>query len=134
MAMRPGFHTVTPYLIFDDALAAYHYYQKAFSAQPAGEKHVDDKGLLRHGELRIGDSMIMMCTSVPEFPDMKSALKYGGSPLHLFIYHEDADAFFNQAVEHGCKVVMPMDDKEYGRTGGVADQFGFTWWVATHKG
>ena len=53
--------------------------------------------------------------------------------MQLFVYCEDADAMFNRAVEHGAKVLMPMADKDYGRTGGVEDPFGFTWWITTHK-
>lgn len=132
MAQREGFHTLSPYMIFEDALAAFEYYKKAFGAEEIS-CHKDLQGIVRHAELRIGDSPLMLCNMVPEFPEMKAPSKYGGSPMQLFVYCDDADAMFNRAVEHGAKVLMPMDDKEYGRTGGVEDPFGYTWWITTHK-
>jgi PhnB protein len=132
MAQREGFSTITPYMIFEDANAAFDYYKKAFDANEIS-CHRDDAGLIRHAELRIADSPIMLCNMVPEFPEMKAPSKYGGSPMQLFVYCDDADAWFHRAVEHGAKVVMPMDDKDYGRTGGIEDPFGYTWWITTHK-
>ena len=130
--MREGFHSITPYMMFADALAAFEYYKQAFGAIEIS-KQIDGKGILRHGELRIGDSPIMLSNAVPEYPELKSVADFGGSPMHLFVYHDDADAFFNHAVANGAKVAMPMSDQSYGRTGGVIDPFGYTWWVATHK-
>lgn len=131
MATRDGFHTITPYLKFDDANAAFAFYQKAFAAVEIYAQR-DDTGRLRHGELKIGDSPIMMSTVVPEFPDLKSATAYGGSPMSLFLYVDDADAWFDRAVTNGCKVSMPMADQPYGRSGGFVDPFGYTWWITTH--
>jgi PhnB protein len=131
MAKREGFSTITPYMIFEDANAACDYYKKAFGADEIS-CHRDGAGIIRHAELRIADSPIMLCNMVPEFPEMKAPAKYGGSPMQLFVYCDDADAWFTRAVEHGAKVVMPMDDKDYGRTGGVEDPFGYTWWITTH--
>ncbi|BDC52798.1 glyoxalase [Bryobacterales bacterium F-183] len=117
---------------FDDGNAAFAFYQKAFGATEVSAMR-DEAGRLRHGELRIGDSPIMMSTVVPEYPELKSAITYGGSPMSLFLYVDDADAWFERAVANGCKVSMPMADQSYGRTGGVLDPFGYTWWITTHK-
>lgn len=132
MAKRDGFPTLTPYLIFDDASAAFDYYQRVFDAQPISVQR-DAQGVLRHGELRIGDSPIMLCTAVKEFPMMTSPAQTNGSPMHLFVYCDEADALFGKAVAHGAKVVMEMADQSYGRSGGVQDPFGFTWWLTTHR-
>ena len=132
MAKREGFHTITPYLKFDDGNAAFTFYQKAFGAKEHYCQR-DQNGVLRHGELQFGDSMIMMSTVVPEYPELKSAVAYGGSPMSIFLYVDDADALFQRAVENGCMVEMAMSDQSYGRTGGVKDPFGYTWWITTHK-
>jgi PhnB protein len=132
MAKRDGFSTLTPYLIFDDANVAWDYYVKVFDAQPIGAQR-DEAGVLRHGELRIGDSPIMMCTAVKEYPMLQPAHKTAGSPLHLFVYCDDADALFARSLAHGATVVMEMTDQSYGRSGGVRDPFGFTWWLTTHR-
>jgi uncharacterized glyoxalase superfamily protein PhnB len=132
MAKRDGFHTLTPYLICDDANAAAAFYCRVFEATEISMQR-DDRGVLRHGELRIGDSPVMLCSAVPEYPFMRSASSTGGSPMQVFVYCDDADRWFNSAVAAGARVVMEMADKTYGRTGGVEDPFGFTWWLTTHR-
>jgi uncharacterized glyoxalase superfamily protein PhnB len=61
----------------------------------------------------------------------KCAKKYGGSPVNLFLYVDDADTWVDRAVSAGAKLVMPVADQEYGRSGGVEDPFGLTWWITT---
>lgn len=57
----------------------------------------------------------------------------GGSPCCFYIYVEDADGWFNRAVEEGAEVVMPMCDMFWGdRWGQVLDPFGHRWSIATH--
>jgi PhnB protein len=132
MARRDGFSTITPYLIFDDAPAAFDYYKRVLGAVEISLTH-DPQGGFRHGELRIGDSPVMLCNAKPEFPFMKSASTYGGSPIHLFVYCDDADAMFRQILESGGAVVTEMAGQDYGRSGGVTDPFGVTWWITTHN-
>ena len=31
----------------------------------------------------------------------------------------------------GAKLVTPVADQQYGRSGGVEDPFGLTWWITT---
>jgi uncharacterized glyoxalase superfamily protein PhnB len=56
---------------------------------------------------------------------------FGGSPIQLFLYVEDADTLFLRAREAGMEELMPMADQSYGRSGGVTDRFGFIWWITT---
>ena len=54
--------------------------------------------------------------------------------MHIYLYVEDVDAVFNQAVASGAAALMPVMDQFYGdRSGGVTDPFGHIWWIATHK-
>ena len=83
--------------------------------------------------IQIGDSFIMMSD---EFPPMcaKSPTTIGGTPVSLYLYVENADKVFNQAVEAGAKVTMPIMDAFWGdRFGSVVDPFGHSWSIATHK-
>ena len=54
-----GYHTVTPYLTLDDAAFEIQYLQRAFNAQIRYEMK-DDKGSVRHAEVQIGDSVLML--------------------------------------------------------------------------
>jgi PhnB protein len=51
----------------------------------------------------------------------------------LFVYVEDVDSVFQQAVDAGATVTMPLDDMFWGdRFGSVTDPYGHHWSFATH--
>ena len=126
-----GFHTATPYLIIKDAASAMDFYKRAFGAIEL-ERITDADGKIRHGEIKIGDSPIMIGGESPEFPDWQSPETRGGTPVHLYLYVEDCDAMFNRAIAEGAKVLLPMEDKFYGdRSGGLTDPYGHVWYIST---
>jgi len=127
-----GFHTATPYLVVKGAAKAIDFYQAAFGATEI-MRHADADGNVRHAEIRIGDSPIMMTDEFPKFPDWKSPLSRGGSPVHIHLYVEDADALFKRAIAAGAKELLAPKNQFYGeRIGGVTDPFGHVWYIATH--
>jgi PhnB protein len=130
--MRPGFHSVTPYLIARDASAAIEFYKKALNATELMRVPAPD-GQLMHSELQIGDSHIMMAD---EHPDMGyvSPLSLGKSPVGFMLYVEDADESYAKAIAAGAKSIAAMADKEYGRSGIVEDPFGYQWYITTFNG
>jgi len=132
MAHREGFHTATPYMVIKNAAAAMEFYKKAFGATELG-RHADPDGRVRHGEIKIGNSPIMICDEFAEFSQMRSVQTMGGSPVQVFMYVDDADAFAAHAQAAGATLFYPMQDQPYGRSGGLQDPFGLTWWVCTHK-
>ena len=125
-----GYHTVTSYLMVDDAAKALDFYRDAFGAQelfrlPMGEK-------IGHAEIMIGDTHLMLAD---EFPDM-GALgpnSRGGPTASFMIYVPDADAAYDKAVKAGAKADRPLKDEFWGdRIGTVIDPFGHKWSLATH--
>jgi len=50
------------------------------------------------------------------------------------VYVEDADAAYKLALDNGATSLMPPADQDYGRTCGVKDPFGNTWWITSVKG
>ena len=63
-----------------------------------------------------------------------SPITIGGSPVSMYIYVEDVDELFNNAVSAGAKVLDPVKDQFWGdRHGRVEDPFGHHWSIATHK-
>jgi PhnB protein len=128
-----GYHTVTPYFTVKDAARAVEFYKQAFGAIEA-MRMADPKGKIRHAEIRIGDSPIMIGDEFQEFPEMRSFQALGGSPVSVYLYVEDVDAMFNRAVAAGAKVRSPIRDEFYGdRVGAVEDPYGLAWFIATHK-
>ena len=127
-----GYSTLTPYLIVDGAARAITFYQKAFGATEV--MRIDGPaGKVGHAEIAIAASRIMLAD---EYPDMEaySPKHFGGSPVTLHLYVDDADAWVERAVAAGATVVRPVADQFYGdRLGGVQDPFGYRWWLATRK-
>ncbi len=60
-----GYHSVTPYLVVDDAAKAIEFYKKAFGAEEKFRLPMGDR--IGHAEIKIGDSFVMLAD---EFPDM----------------------------------------------------------------
>ncbi len=127
-----GYHTATPYLIVRDAARAIEFYKKAFGATEL-MRMADPSGKVRHAEIKIGNSPIMIADEFPEI-GARSPQSLGGSPVSILLYVEDVDALFSQAIAAGAKVQRPVKDQFYGeRSGGLADPFGHVWYIATHK-
>ena len=129
-----GFSTITPHLIIKGAAEAIEFYKKAFGAKelsrmpfPGSNGHVK----LGHAELEIGDSKLFLADEFPENGGLGP--QDGRSPVTIHLYVTDADATFNQAVEAGATVAMPLANMFWGdRFGKLVDPFGHHWSIATH--
>ena len=133
-AVPEGFHTVTPQLTLDNAAQAIDWYKKALGAEEVARAAGPD-GKILHGELRIGDSRIMLNDAMMGGQGPKAI---GGSPASLWIYVEDCDALFNRAVAAGGQVqagpMGQMTDQFWGdRSGTFTDPHGYRWTIATRK-
>ena len=127
-----GYHSITPYLVVNDAAGAIEFYKSAFGASEL-MRMTAAAGRVGHAEIRIGDSRIMLAD---EFPEMgaRSARTLGGSPVHIYLYVEDVDAVTGKALAAGAKELRPVKDQFYGdRSGSIEDPFGHVWHVSTHK-
>jgi PhnB protein len=128
-----GMHTITVHLWFNgNCNQAVEFYQKAFGAKLAAPPvpTPDGKGIM-HAMLKLGDSNIMMADTWPG--NWEQGPKQGSS-ASMWLYVEDCDALYNQAVKAGCEVVEEMMDAFWGdRNGKVKDPFGHCWSIASHK-
>lgn len=130
-AIPKGFTTVTPYLIVKNAAEALKFYKKAFGASEI-MRFAGPTGKVMHAEIKIGDSILMICD---EFPEMKanSPQTLGGTPVGIHLYVENVDAIAKKAVAAGAKVERPVKDQFYGdRSGCFVDPYGHVWNISTH--
>lgn len=118
-----GYQRVTPYLIVPDAAGFLAFTQKIFGATEKYKMMRDEK-IIRHAEISIGDSVIMFADSTEQYPP---------SPAGLFVYVTDADETYRQALAEGAVSVGEPADQSYGRSCGVLDPFGNTWWITSVK-
>ncbi|MCI5081614.1 MAG: VOC family protein [Saprospiraceae bacterium] len=82
-----------------------------------------ENGTIQHAQMRIDDSVLMLGEATKEF---------GAHTCMMYIYVDDTDATFKQAIDMGCKSVMEPYEEAYGaRSAGFEDAFGNTWWLAT---
>ena len=126
-----GMHTITPYIIVDDAKKAIAFYKEAFGAHEVMCMDMPN-GKVMHAEIKIGDSTIMLGESCDE-RNCVSPLVAGKVTASLMMYSENVDQTFDKAVKAGCTVAMPVMDMFWGdRYGQVTDPFGHMWSLATH--
>jgi PhnB protein len=100
-----GYHSVTPYLYIKGASEAIEFYKSAFDATELMRIPSPD-GPIGHAEIQIGDSQIMISDESPEM-DFRSPATIGGTPVHVYMYVEDVDRIFAQAIAAGATAMMP---------------------------
>jgi len=122
-----GFRMVTPYLVAEDGNALIDFVVKAFGAEEA-LRIPTPTGV--HGEVRVGDSMMMLGGGI--------AGKKWSATLHpnaLHVYVKDVDAAYKSALAAGATSLDEPRDQDYGeRSATVKDAAGNFWYIATHKG
>jgi PhnB protein len=130
-AIPSGYHTLTPYLVVNDASRAIEFYKQVFGAKET-VRMAGPGGKIGHAELKIGDSMLMLSDEMPGSGN-RSPQSLGGSPVSVFMYVENVDSVFDQAVKAGAKADKPPEDMFWGdRFGHLTDPFGHLWAIATH--
>jgi uncharacterized glyoxalase superfamily protein PhnB len=118
-----GYHTITPFLLSDDAGALIEFLKAAFDGEVTYMMQSDD-GVVRHSTVRIGDSLVMVSRGTDRY-ESKSSM------LHLYV--EDVDAVYQQAISAGGTSLREPHDEFYGdRTAAVQDDWDNQWWIATH--
>src|SRR3954468_581501 len=101
MPVKPipdGFHSVTPSLTVERGTEALDFYARAFGATI--ERTLVMGGKLMYGEVRIGDSLVMVSDPFPDYGSVPPDAD-GPVPAALMIYTEDVDALYARAVEAG---------------------------------
>ena len=116
--------SVTPYLHPQGASKLVDFLKKAFDAEEAAH-FADDKGVVQHAQMKIGDSIVAMGEAHGEYPPM---------PFALHLYVRDADATYRRALQAGAKSMYAPRDEAYGdRSSGVTDPAGNSWYIATYQ-
>lgn len=117
-----GYHTLTPYLIVPDGEKMLNFLQQVFGAKLLERFNCPD-GTIRHSELEMGDSRVMMAQANEQFAPR---------PQTLYVYLADVDAAYRRALAIGAKSLQEVAQQNYGdRNGAFEDPAGNWWWVAT---
>ena len=126
MAVKPipeGYRTYTPYYVVEGASDFIEFLKRAFAAEEI-YRFAAPGGKLGHAEVRVGDSVVMLADSTPEFPP---------SRMNSYLYVPDVDATFKKAVAAGGQSKREPANQFYGdRVATVMDRWGNTWSIGTH--
>lgn len=126
MAVNPlpaGYPVVIPYLLTSHADGLVAFIEQALGGTLHEASRLDD-GSIRHAELRLGDSMVMVGQAAGERPPM---------PTMLYHYVTDVDAVYQRCLAAGAESLAPPSDMWYGdRVAGVRDAWANQWWLSTH--
>lgn len=130
-AIPQGYHTATPHLTVLGAAAAIEFYKRAFGAKEIFRMPGPD-GKIAHAEITIGDSHIMLSDESPA-TETKAPQSLNGTATSIFLYFEDVDTKFKQAIKAGARETMPLQNMFWGdRFGKLTDPFGHKWMLASH--
>lgn len=123
-----GYHTVTPYIVAQDANAVIDFVKQTFAGEETFRAVGSAGGY--HCEMRVEDSMLMIGGG-----GAGVSWKGESKPGAFHVYVRDCDAAYERALKAGGKSIMAPADQEYGeRTASVIDAGGNHWYVATFKG
>ncbi len=130
-AIPEGYHSVSPALAVDGAGEAIEFYKRAFGAKER-VRMPGPEGTVAHAELEIGNSVVMLSDPFPQAA-VRTPRELGGTSVGIFVYVEDVDAVFEQAVKEGATVTTALEDMFWGdRFGTLTDPYGHSWSLATH--
>jgi PhnB protein len=119
-----------PHLVVAGASEAIAAYAELFGAEEI-YRAPGPGGIVLHAMIRIGDSIITLSDEQPQARSFAPG-KFGGSPVNLHVYVDDADAAFARALSAGATELAPVRYQFWGnRHGSFTGPFGHTWWVAT---
>lgn len=117
---------ITPRLVVPDPDAAIAFYRGALGADLVSRFELDD-GSVTHAELAVDGVSFALTAEVAAW-GMLSPASVGGSPTLLTLTVPDAPRLGEQMVEHGAVMIVPIEDRPYGRCEGrVQDPFGHLW-------
>lgn len=118
MKIPTQYNRLMPYMIIPNAAGFVSFMKDVFGAE---EQMIvpRSEGVIMHGELRIGDAVIMFADVTPEFT---------AKPAGIFIYVESVEDTYKKAIAAGAVSVMEPVQQPYGLTCGFKDAFGNDWW------
>ena len=125
---------LTPYLTVRDAEKSLDFYHRAFGFEPGEETLRDSNGVIQHAAMRYQGAFIMMAPETAWGCKSAAPVTSGTEiPIGLYLYCEDVDAFYANAVAQGAESMEEPADMFWGdRICTLRDADGYVWSFATN--
>ncbi len=117
-----GVPSVQPYLHLLGSEKMIPFLENAFGGVVTGGVPTSPEGHVLHATIQIGDNTLELDEAHGEFQPM---------PCHLHLHVDDADAMYARAMRAGATSIDAPSNKPYGRSGGVKDPFGNSWYMTS---
>ena len=118
--------TLTPRLVVPDPDVAISFYQSGLGAELVARIQLGD-GSVTHAELAIEGASFSLTAEVPDW-GLLSPASVGGSPALVTLTVPDAPGLGERMVAYGATLLVPIEDRPYGRCEGrLRDPFGHLW-------
>ncbi|MGW0043710.1 VOC family protein [Rhodococcus sp. NPDC003348] len=105
-----GYTSVAPWVVTDDTGAFLDFVSHVFDGTELARVATED-GSIGHGEIRVGDTVVLAFDRRPEWPIMPSLLR---------VFVANADETFAKSAAAGAEVVTELGDSAFGQRGGRA--------------
>src|SRR5437660_7585238 len=100
-----GFHSVNSAITVRDGAKMLEFYRQAFGAEELMRMPGPDGKSLMHGEIKIGDCIVMISDEQPGV--CRTPLSVGAPTSYRYRYLPGFDKTFNQALRAGATGAMP---------------------------
>jgi PhnB protein len=130
-APPPGYQTVSPYLLYEDAARAVEFLVSTFGFVERAE--ATGAAGRNHHELVLGeDGLVMLGQAWPGFRSTRSLGEHPSSLVHVYV--DDVEALYDRARQAGAEVseleLAPIGDRRFRAT----DPEGQVWYFAQRAG
>jgi uncharacterized glyoxalase superfamily protein PhnB len=127
---------VIPMIAYENGPAAMDWLAAAFGFRERA-RLLGEEGRLSHGEMEVGEGMIMLATPSPHYHGPKrhreesdAARKWSEVPYivdGVLVYVDDVDAHFERAKAAGATILSPVEQGGDGRRYRAEDIEGHRW-------
>jgi PhnB protein len=128
--------TVVPYLAYEDGVAALEWLVRVFGFEER-VRMLDDAGRLMHGEVVLGDGLVMLASPTPDYEGparhrerCPQAAKWSQAPWLIngvVVYVDDVDAHHAHARDRGARILSEPQDGPPARRYRAEDCEGQRW-------
>ncbi len=103
-----------PFIQYADAPKAIQWLEQAFGFKP----HLvvpGENDTVVHSQLLLGDKTMLMASSIKDWnPNSSKPASGSASASGIYVVVADPDAHYQQAKAAGAKMVMDIEDQDYG--------------------